>query len=109
ISEQELTLAANGELTSTRAAAVSRHIEACEECRSRLSDLEASLGEYFDAYHEALDPRVPEWGPAQNSLSQRLEADSKSRGPRFDTLRTAIIVGAIAAGVAGIAVLQQFT
>jgi hypothetical protein len=109
ISEQELVLAANGELSPARAVAVSRHVESCSQCCARLSAFEAALGEYLDAYHEELDARVPDGAPARRNLSQRLEAVSTSRPQRFDKVWAAIAAGALAAALGGIALLQPFT
>jgi hypothetical protein len=115
ITERELALAANRELSPARFAAVVRHVESCSECRTRLSSYETALGEYFHARREDLDPHVPDPAAARQRLSQRIEklAASRSawlwpeRGPRFGPLRAAIAAAAVAACLAGIAFLRQ--
>jgi anti-sigma factor RsiW len=57
----------DGELTPDEAANVERHIEACNECRSRLAAYEqvsATFDAYCDAVMEAkIDRRAPRWVP----------------------------------------------
>lgn len=109
ITERELALLANGELSPARLAPVRQHIESCSECRARLSSLEAALGAYFDAYHEDLDPQVPESAAARRRLTQGLEAAAgHGTWPRFSPAKTVAAVAALAACLAGIAYLQQF-
>ncbi|HWZ97059.1 MAG TPA: zf-HC2 domain-containing protein [Candidatus Dormibacteraeota bacterium] len=55
------------ELSAEKAAGVERHIERCEECRSRQAAYE-QVDETFDAYCDAvmaakLRPRIPRWVP----------------------------------------------
>ena len=115
ITEQELVLAANGELPRARFAAVRHHLESCSECRTRLASFEAALGEYFDAYHEDLDPQAPDRAAARRRLAQRIKGLSSGRPPRgrwsphFTPVKTAIAAGAIAAGLAGLAFVRQFS
>lgn len=116
ISEQELVLAADGELSPARFVAVRRHVESCSECRARLSSFEAALGEYFDAYREDLDPGVPDLAPARRRLSQRLKRTAVSRGtwlwprwmPRFDPVKPAIAAVSVAACLAGFGFVRTF-
>lgn len=72
VSDVELVLAANGELPSSRLAAVSGHIEACRECQTRLSQFEGALGAYFDARREQLDPQLQALTPSPIAFQQRL-------------------------------------
>lgn len=72
ISDVELVLAANGELSSSRLAAVGRHIEACSECQTRLSAFEEAIGEYIDARREHLDPQLRALTPTPAAFQQRL-------------------------------------
>lgn len=72
ISDVELVLAANGELSASRLAAVGRHIEACSECQTRLSAFEGAIGEYFDARREQLDPQLRALTPTPTAFQQRL-------------------------------------
>jgi anti-sigma factor RsiW len=115
ITERELVLATNGELPPARFAAVRRHLDSCSECRARLSSFEAALGEYFDAYHEDLDPQQPDRTAARQRLAQRLEDLSGGRepwrgwSPQFTPVTAALAAGAIAAGLACLAFVRQFT
>ncbi len=112
ISERELVLAVNRELPRARSAAVRQHLASCSECRARLSSFEAALGEYFDAYHGELDPRTPDQATARQNLAQRIEGLSGNRTPGlgwFSPVKAAIVAGTIAASLAGLVFVRQFT
>lgn len=111
ISERELILLANRELPSARSAAVRDHLDACQDCQVRLSIFEAALGEYFDVYHEDLDPRIPDPLQARQRLAQRMESlsgRSWSRPGWFHPLKAAAAAGVIAASLAALAFVRQF-
>ena len=46
LSDQELLLAADGELPSRRAAQVHAHLTACWDCRARMAEIEATIGDF---------------------------------------------------------------
>lgn len=59
ISDQELLLAADGELTDRRAAQVHKHLASCWGCRSRMADAEATIVDFVRAYRRTLDLQLP--------------------------------------------------
>ena len=59
LSDQELLLAADGELPSRRAAQVHAHLTACWDCRARMAEIEATIGDFARAHRQTLDPQLP--------------------------------------------------
>lgn len=65
LSDEELVLIADDELSWLRAARVRMHLVVCRTCRARASDLKTAMTRYARAYHSALDRRLPRTLPAQ--------------------------------------------
>jgi len=59
LSDQELLLAADGELPPVRAAQVASHLARCWTCRVRRGEIEESIGDLVRAYRRNLDPLLP--------------------------------------------------
>jgi len=59
LSDEELLLATDGELTAHRWGGARPHLEACRECRHRLAQLEAAMARFAAVYQAALDPQLP--------------------------------------------------
>jgi anti-sigma factor RsiW len=59
LSDQDLLLAADGELPSRRAAQVHVHLAACWNCRARTAEIEASIVDFARAHRQTLDPQLP--------------------------------------------------
>jgi hypothetical protein len=59
ILEQELLLAADGELHARRATQVRAHLASCWHCRARLAEIEGTIADFTRAYRETLDPKLP--------------------------------------------------
>jgi hypothetical protein len=59
LSDEELLLAADGELPLTRMNEVSEHLAACWDCRARSGQLESAISELVAVRHAALDPKLP--------------------------------------------------
>jgi Putative zinc-finger len=78
LSDQELVLAADGELTPRRDAEVRAHLAACWQCRTRLRELEGAIADYVHLHAASLDPRMPSAAPARAMLKAQL-ADIRSR------------------------------
>lgn len=64
LSDQELLLAADGELPTRRAAQVRDHLSACWACRTRMGEIEATIAEFVRVHYRQFDPRLP---PADGS------------------------------------------
>jgi hypothetical protein len=59
ISDQELLLAADGELPARRAAQVHAHLAACWDCRARMAEIEAAITDFARAHRQSLDQQLP--------------------------------------------------
>lgn len=73
ISDVELVLAANGELSPERLTAVSLHMESCTTCQARLTSFEGALGDFVEAHQTDADQRLPALDPLKADFEQRLE------------------------------------
>jgi hypothetical protein len=78
LSDQELVLAADGELTPRRDAQVRVHLAACWQCRTRLRELEGAIADVVHLHSASLDSRIPSAAPARAMLKAQL-ADVRSR------------------------------
>jgi hypothetical protein len=84
-SDQELLLAADGELSAGRAAQVRSHLAACWNCRARMAEIEEVITDFARIHRQSLDPRLPPITGARESLRCRmaqLSAGSHSSSPR---------------------------
>jgi hypothetical protein len=59
LSDQELLLAADGELSTRRAAEVHAHLAACWDCRSRMAEIEGTIADFARAHRHSLSPQLP--------------------------------------------------
>lgn len=59
LSDQDLLLAADGELPERRASQVREHLAACWECRARMSGLETTIAEFVREYASGIDSQLP--------------------------------------------------
>jgi anti-sigma factor RsiW len=59
VSDQELLLAADGELPSRRAAEVRSHLAACWDCRARMAEIEGAIVDFARSHRQTLDPMLP--------------------------------------------------
>jgi hypothetical protein len=79
LSDQELLLAADGELATRRAAQVSTHLAACWDCRARRAEIEGTIADFARAHRQTLDPQLPPIdGPRALLRAQLAELASKS-------------------------------
>jgi hypothetical protein len=74
LSDEELVLAADGELSAVRAAEIREHTAACWTCRVRLGEMESAVAAFVRAYHEQLDPSLPSAAPPRARLRTQLAA-----------------------------------
>jgi hypothetical protein len=58
-SDQDLLLAADGELSARRAAHLRSHLAACWDCRARMAELEQTIVDFTRAHRQTLDPQLP--------------------------------------------------
>jgi len=78
LSDEELVLLADGELSSRHAARVNAHLTACWDCRARLRKLEETVADFVDLHHAILDSRIPPATGPRALLSARLAEASAS-------------------------------
>jgi hypothetical protein len=78
LSDQELLLAADGELPTGRAAQVHAHLAACWSCRARMAEIEGTIADFARAHRQTLDPQLPPIaGPRALLRTQLAELASK--------------------------------
>jgi hypothetical protein len=59
LSDQELLLAADGELSARDTARAQSHLSACWACRARKQEIEAAIGEFIRMHQRNFDVRIP--------------------------------------------------
>jgi hypothetical protein len=80
LSDQELLLAADGELPTRRAVQVHAHLAACWDCRARMAEIEATITDFARAHRQTLDPQLPPIaGPRALLRAQMIELASKPK------------------------------
>jgi predicted anti-sigma-YlaC factor YlaD len=78
LSDREMLLAADGELSTRRAAQVHAHLAECWACRARMAEIEQTIADFARAHRQALDPQLPPIAGPRALLRARL-ADSASK------------------------------
>ncbi len=82
VSDQELVLAADGELNPRRDAQVRAHLAACWQCRTRLRGLEGAIAGFVQLHSATLDPQVPPAAGARAMLKAQLGVIADRAGTR---------------------------
>ncbi|SRR5579875_208340 len=72
LTDQELLLAADGELPPARAAQVSAHLSECWPCRARKQEIEQAIVDFVRLHRDHLDPLVPPAAGPRALLKARL-------------------------------------
>lgn len=72
LSERDLLMAADGELTARRKAEVAAHLEACWSCRERMQSLEGTIAEFVRARNHELNAQLPAAAGPRALLRARL-------------------------------------
>jgi hypothetical protein len=101
LSDQELLLSADGELSGRCAAEVRAHLATCWDCRARMAEMEGTIVHFAQAYRQVLSPKLPSVeGPRALLKAQLAELAARSKVSswrRFFWLgsasRTAMYVG----------------
>jgi len=78
VSNEELVRSADGELPSQRAAEVQSHLEACGDCRARMSEIESTMLVFALAHHGEFDGQIPAANGPRALLRARLAEMSSS-------------------------------
>jgi hypothetical protein len=72
ISDQELILLEDGELPLNRSAEIRSHLEACWSCRTRVKEIEDTIGDFVHDHHAEFDPQLPPISGPRALLKARL-------------------------------------
>jgi hypothetical protein len=101
LSDQELVLAADGELNPRRDAEVRAHLTACWQCRTRFRDFENTVADFVRLRSVTLDSQVPPpAGPRALLKAQLAEMAPRLNSPRWQVMAgTALACGLAAAGL----------
>lgn len=82
LSDQELLLVADGEVSRRRARQARAHLEACWVCRSRLAELESTISDFVSLHRRSMNPEVPVADGPRALLKARLaQAAGQVRPP----------------------------
>jgi hypothetical protein len=76
LSDQDLLLAADGELPARRQSEVRRHLQACWTCRRRMAEMEGTIADFVDCYHSILDSELSPKNGSDAMLRARLLKES---------------------------------
>ena len=72
LSDQDILLVADGELSGRRARQARAHLTACWLCRSRLGELEGTIADFVTLHRRTLDPQLPPSTGSRALLEARL-------------------------------------
>jgi hypothetical protein len=118
LSDEELLLCADGELSRHRGAEVRAHLASCWDCRARMAEIEGTIVAFARAYRQDLDPPFPSVdGPLALLKAQLAELGAKSKAGSWrqffwldSVSRTAMFAGAalLLVAVAGNFFVQHF-
>ena len=71
--DQDLILAADGELPTRRVERLRKHLGGCWECRVRAQELEGAISEFVHLHRRNLDPLLPPAAGSRALLKARLD------------------------------------
>jgi hypothetical protein len=72
LSDQDILLVVDGELSGRRARQARAHLAACWLCRSRLGELEGTIAQFVTLHRRTLDPQLPPSTGSRALLKARL-------------------------------------
>jgi hypothetical protein len=111
LSDEELLLAADGELPARRIKEVNEHLAACWDCRTRRGRLESTVADLVETRHAILDPQLPSVLGRRALLKAHLSELAAvpsgwwSRAIHNLALRRALALGAVSAALVLFAIL----
>jgi hypothetical protein len=79
LSDQEMLLAADGELSTRQAAQVCAHFAECWACRARMAEIEETIADFARAHRQTLDPQLPPIAGPRALLRARLAESASKR------------------------------
>lgn len=117
-SDQDLLLAADGELSRGRAKRVRKHLDACWSCRARMREIENTIADFVHVHQRSAEAQLPSVSSSRALLKAQLaELAAKPRAgmwPRFTQFmlapRTVAYVCAVLllAAAGSMALVRQF-
>jgi hypothetical protein len=82
LSDQELLMATDGELSARDDRRVQSHLNACWHCRTRKQEIEATIGEFIRTHRRTFDMQIPPANGPRVSMKARLaELAEKQSSP----------------------------
>ncbi len=100
LSDQDLIMAADGELPQRRQVGVRAHLDACRSCRERIRSLENTGVEFVRARNQNLDHQLPSVTGQQALFQARLaEAAAPSRPARWRLAPAAAVFVSVLAAI----------
>jgi hypothetical protein len=90
VSDQELLLAADGELPAREAARVRTHLEACWKCRTRRLQLDRTIADFVSAHESQIEKDLPPIDGPKALLRARLRHESLEPASLAQRMRQAI-------------------
>ncbi len=81
--DQELLLAADGELPVRRVSQIRAHLAACWDCRARMAETEGTIADFTRTYRQILDPQLPPVAGPRALLKAQLAEQAGKRDPKM--------------------------
>ncbi len=72
LSDEEMLLSADGELSTHRATHVRTHLAECWVCRARMAEIEATIADFARAHRQTFDPELPPIAGARAHMRSQL-------------------------------------
>src|SRR4029077_15447085 len=72
VSDQELLLLEDGELSLSRSTEIRNHLEACWSCRTRVKEIEDTIVDFVHVHRSEFDPQLPPIAGPRALLKARL-------------------------------------
>jgi hypothetical protein len=105
ISDEDLLMAIDGEVSGARASEIASHVTACWVCRARRQEIETAIGAYVRVQRQDLDSKVPSAAGPRALLKARLAElpAPPSRGvpPLWLQVAAVAVIAILATVVAG--------
>lgn len=98
MSDQELLMASDGELSRREADRVNSHLATCWSCRTRRREIEATIGDFVQLHRSGLDALIPSSDGPRALLKARLEqlaSEPTPFQPRWLGIQRASLAGAL--------------
>jgi hypothetical protein len=105
VSDQDLLQLSDGELPALQARRIRAHLAACWNCRSRMAEMEGTIGEFVRTYRQTADAVLPPVAGSRAQLKARLSALAQSERRDPSSLLRFTLHGRLIAAVCAIAMV----